>query len=172
MNERNASVFSSITCRSAKGGGRGGHGSNNVALLFAVGIVACFWAARTCNAQIQVRAYISNNLSNDVSVIDTGTNAVVGAPIPVGMLPEGVAVSPDGRFVYVANTNSNTISVINAVTNTVVASPAVGNFPLGVAVTPDGKFAYVANRFSNTVSVIDTTTNAVIATLTVGSQPI
>jgi YVTN family beta-propeller protein len=163
MNERNPSVFSSIISRSANDGRRGGHGSNNVPLLFAVGIVACFWAARTGYSQIQVRAYISNNVSNNVSVIDTGTNSVVGAPIPVGSLPEGVAVSPDGRFVYVTNTSSNTVSVINAVTNAVVASSTVGSHPLGVAVTPDGKFAYVANENSNTVSVIDTTTNAVVA---------
>jgi outer membrane autotransporter protein len=172
MNGRNPSVFSSMISRSANGGRRGDHRSTNLALLFAMAIVACFWAARTCNAQIQVRAYICNNLSNDVSVIDTGTNAVVGAPIPVGNLPEGVAVSPDGRFVYVTNTSSNTVSVINAVTNALVASSTVGSHPLGVAVTPDGKFAYVANENSNTVSVIDTTTNAVVASPTVGSSPL
>ena len=124
MNRSNAFAFYSMTLRSAKEVRRGRRGSDNAASLLAAGLVACCWAPRTCEAQIQVRAYITNNVSNNVSVIDTGTNSVLGGPIPVGNLPEGVAVSPDGRFVYVANTNSNTVSVINAVTNTVVASPA------------------------------------------------
>jgi YVTN family beta-propeller protein/autotransporter-associated beta strand protein len=171
MTRLNAFLFFSMISESADGGRRGDHRSNHV-VLFAVAIVACFWAALTCHAQIQVRAYITNNVSNDVSVIDTGTNSVVGTPIPVGILPEGVAVSPDGRFVYVPNTGSNTVSVINAVTNTVVASVAVGNFPIGVAFTPNGQFAYVANRYSNTVSVINTTTNAVVASPAVGIQPL
>src|ERR1700722_2251437 len=134
MNGHYASAFSSISSRASHCGGATGYGSSKVALLFMVGLVAWLWSARTCEAQIHVLGYISNNGSNDVSVIDTGTNSVVGAPIPVGSLPEGVAVSPDGRFVYVANTVSDTVSVINAQTNTVIASPAVGNFPLGVAV--------------------------------------
>ena len=132
-------------------------------LLFAVGIVACFLPARPCKGQIEVEAYISNAVSNSVSVIDTGTNTV-GAVIPVGSLPYGIAVTPDGRFVYVANSGGTTLSVINAVTNTLVGSSIpVGNSPQGVALTPDGKFIYVTNGTSNTVSVIDTATNSVVA---------
>lgn len=40
-------------------------------------------------------AYVSNNSSNTVSVLDTATNTVVAA-VPVGSRPHGVAVSPDG----------------------------------------------------------------------------
>ena len=46
-------------------------------------------------------AYITNE-NNIESVIDTTTNTVT-ATIPVGSLPFGVAVSPDGSTVYVAN---------------------------------------------------------------------
>jgi outer membrane autotransporter protein len=169
MNRSNTSALYSIALGSAKGVRRG-RPSAQVASLLAAGLIACCWAARTCDAQIQVEAYITNNLSNNVSVIDTRTNSVVRA-IPVGLKPEGVAVSPDGRFVYVANTNSNTVSVINAVTNAVVSLPTMGSFPIGVAVTPDGKFAYVTNQNSNNVSVIDTTTNKVALDM-VGSSPI
>jgi YVTN family beta-propeller protein len=48
-------------------------------------------------------AYITNFHGNTVSVIATATNTVVGLPIPVGDLPLGVAVTPDGSEVYVAN---------------------------------------------------------------------
>jgi YVTN family beta-propeller protein len=40
------------------------------------------------------RAYVANNGSNNVTVIDTTTNTVVGAPISVGTDPEGVGIGP------------------------------------------------------------------------------
>ena len=40
------------------------------------------------------RAYVANNGSNTVTVIDTTTNTVVGAPIPVGTGPVGVGIGP------------------------------------------------------------------------------
>jgi YVTN family beta-propeller protein len=116
-------------------------------------------------------AYVVNNGDNTVSVIDTATNTVVGTPIPVGGLPNGVAITPDGTHAYVANAGGNTVSVIATATNTVVATVTVGNSPSGVAVTPDGTHAYVANDSSGTVSVIATATNTVGATVLVGNTP-
>src|SRR6478736_3291816 len=40
------------------------------------------------------RAYVANYGSNTVSVIDTTTNTVLGAPIPVGSSPDAVGVDP------------------------------------------------------------------------------
>ena len=60
-------------------------------------------------------AYVVNlsiSSPDSVSVIDTATNTVIGAPIPVGTSSDGVAVSPDGRHLYVANNADNTVSVI------------------------------------------------------------
>ena len=105
-------------------------------------------------------AYITDYSSNDVSVIDTKTNAVV-ATIPVGDNPTGVAMAPNGNMGYVANQRSNTVSVIDTKTNTVVATVPVGNNPGGLAITPDGQEVYVSNQLSNTVSVIDTETYTV-----------
>ena len=66
-----------------------------------------------CRAQIQVYGYIPDASvtgfnpftanQGRVFVIDTATNQLVGAPIPVGFLPAGVAVTPDGRYAYVSN---------------------------------------------------------------------
>jgi YVTN family beta-propeller protein len=116
-------------------------------------------------------AYVSNQASNNVSVIDTATNTVVDT-VGVGGIPWGVAITPDGARAYVANTGSNNVSVINTATNTVSATVPVGNFPIGVAITPDGARAYVANTGSNNVSVINTATNTVSATVPVGSFPV
>jgi YVTN family beta-propeller protein len=42
--------------------------------------------------------------------------------IPVGIAPNGVAITPDGANISVTNYGSNNISVIRAADNTVVAS--------------------------------------------------
>jgi YVTN family beta-propeller protein len=104
-------------------------------------------------------------------VIDTASNTVVGTPIPVGIFPIGVAVTPDGKRAYVGNGASANVSVIDTATNTVATTITVGTGPNGVAVTPDGKHAYVANVDPDNVSVIDTATNTVVATVGVGSAP-
>ena len=105
-----------------------------------------------------------------VSVIDIATNTVT-ATVPVGIIPEGVAVNPAGTKVYVTNLGSNTVSVIDAATNTITATVSVGSGPLGVTVSPDGTKAYVVNEYDSTVSVIDTATNTVTATVSVGDDP-
>ncbi len=88
------------------------------------------------SAKAEPFAYVANTASSDVSVIDTATNMVVGSPIPVGLTPFGVAVTPDGARVYVVNVVSSDVSVIDTVTNTVVATIMVGDNPIAVAITP------------------------------------
>jgi YVTN family beta-propeller protein len=104
--------------------------------------------------------YVTNQGSNDVTVIETATNSVISR-IPVGTRPPGVAVAPDGGHVYVANTNTlevatsdNTVSVIETTNHTVETTlPPAGEKPVGVAAT--ARNVYVAHAFSNIVSVID-----------------
>jgi YVTN family beta-propeller protein len=90
-------------------------------------------------AEAQPFAYVTNENSNTVSVIDTATNTVVATiPLPAGVThgPDGVAVAPDGKRAYVANVGTGNISVIDTASNTVVGTPIpVGNEPDGVAVT-------------------------------------
>ncbi|PFK10525.1 hypothetical protein COI98_24070 [Bacillus cereus] len=107
---------------------------------------------------------MTNSSSNNVSVINTGSNSVV-ATIPVGTAPTDVAIKPDGDFAYVTNFNSNNVSVINTGSNSVVATIPVGNTPTAVAIKPDGDFAYVTNRDIGNVSVINTGSNSVVATI-------
>jgi YVTN family beta-propeller protein len=73
------------------------------------------------------KVYVTNELSNNVSVIDVATNTVVKT-IPVGLQPRPLAVSPNGAWVYVANfgTNPSTVSVIDTASDTVVATITAG----------------------------------------------
>jgi len=145
-----------------------------------IGNIASFTAVNTGSSPVTATitatpsdasyAYIANDASNILSVINTQTNAVV-ATIPGLTSVYGVSASADGSRVYVTNAGSNTVSVINTATNTVVATITVGSVPHGVGVSPDGTTLYVANYGSNTVSVISTATNTVTATVAVGTNP-
>ena len=113
----------------------GQHLSMVLFLLLSMGV-----GLGTATSQAQTRAYVTNQLDNTVSVIDTATNTVL-ATIPVGAVPVGVAITPDGTRAYVTNAGDNTVLVIDTATNTVVASIPAAN-PQEVAITPDGTRAY------------------------------
>jgi YVTN family beta-propeller protein len=81
------------------------------------------------------RIYVANFNSNDVTVIDGATYAVI-ATIPVGTNPNGVGVNPLTNRIFVTNQDDNTVSVINGVTNTVIATVPVGAHPFAVGVNP------------------------------------
>jgi YVTN family beta-propeller protein len=82
-----------------------------------------------------VGCLIQNDPLPNVSVIATATNKVV-ATVPVGRIPFGVAVTPDGKHAYVANGGSNNVSVLDTATNTVVATVPVVSGPIGVGIVP------------------------------------
>ncbi len=103
--------------------------------------------------------------------VNSAVASTVTATIPVGPVPVGVAVTPDGAYVYVTNEfGGNKVSVIDTSSNAVIATIPVGVYPMDVAVTPDGAYAYVTNAGDGTVSVISTATNTVTATITVGKR--
>lgn len=74
--------------------------------------------------------------------------------IPLGTSVEGIAVSPDGRFVFAADFGDGKVSVIRTSDDSVVATLTVGSLPNDVAVTPDGRRAFVTNQGDSTISVI------------------
>ena len=56
-------------------------------------------------------AYVANNASRTVSVIDTATDKVVGT-VPVDMYPSDLAVTPDGRRVYVITADGSDVAAV------------------------------------------------------------
>ena len=71
-----------------------------VSVVVVCGLVLFGAAARGQGAQ-NYDIYVSNERSDNVSVIDAATRQMV-ATIPVGKRPRGIHVSPDGKTVYVA----------------------------------------------------------------------
>jgi gliding motility-associated-like protein len=143
------------------------------------GDIASFAAVNTGNSPVTATitatpvatsyAYIANQVSDNVTVINVVTNKVI-TTIPVGTTPQAVAVSPDGSRVYITNTNDNTISVINTATNTVISTFSVGANSSNMVVSPDGSRLYITNG-NNTISVVSTATNSLINTILIGDDP-
>jgi YVTN family beta-propeller protein len=123
--------------------------------------------------QAQPFAYVTNQTSNTVSVINTGTNTVV-ATVPVGGGPQSVAITPNGGLAYVVNYFPDNISIINTASNTEVATAPAGSDPIDIAITPNGSFAYVviSPPYNDAeVWVINLASNTVVARIPVGEIP-
>lgn len=92
------------------------------------------------------------------------------APIRVGLDPEQIRISPDGKYVYAASTLQGIYKVDIAAEKVVDVIPtkAFGEgalpFTYNLIISRDGGTIYVANIFANAIAVIDTRTDAVIRT--------
>jgi YVTN family beta-propeller protein len=90
--------------------------------------------------------------------------------ITVGLHPNAIIASKDGRFLYVANANSDKVSVIAMQTSTLVETIPVrlmagkegfiGDSPNALSISNDGLTLYVANGLDNAVAVLKLGTNA------------
>src|SRR4029450_11188243 len=99
-------------------------------------------------------AYVSNEKSNTVGVIDTDKFQVVKT-IKVGQRPRGIELTKDGKFILVAVGDDDTIQMIDTTTHEIVTTLPSGPDPELFTQDPTGKILYVANEDANTVTVID-----------------
>src|SRR6201997_1480516 len=99
-------------------------------------------------------AYVSNEKSNTISVIDTDKFTVVKT-IKVGQRPRGIELTKDGKFVLVAVGDDDTIQMIDTATGEITGTLPSGPDPEFFAQDPAGKFLYVSNENDNTVTIID-----------------
>ena len=91
------------------------------------------------------RAYVTNNDSSSVSVIDIATLALI-ATINVGGCPRALALSPNGARAYVTNNCGDYLSVIDTSSYGEVARVVLDRdeSPNDVVVSPHEAEAYVA----------------------------
>src|SRR3954467_13486066 len=106
------------------------------------GIAAGLVAATPASAFI---AYVANEKSNTVSVIDKASWTVIKT-IKVGQRPRGIEFSRDGKTVMVAVGDDDTVQVIDAATHEVEDSLPSGPDPELFTQDASGKFLYVANE--------------------------
>lgn len=114
-------------------------------------------------------AYVVNNESNNISIIQTVTNDI--KTIPVGDSPIDIAIAPNELYAYVVNQGDCTISVVDIAENQVLKIIDVHNPPNAIAIEPDGDYAYVAHEEDGSISVIDIEKNQVIQIIDVGGAP-
>jgi YVTN family beta-propeller protein len=108
------------------------------------------------------RAYVANSGSGTVSLIDSVTGSVVGAPLRVGGEPSGVAVAPDGDRLYVTDGLNGIIMVVDTDTGTVITTfEEMGLLLCGTAVSADGKQLYVADFQAQKVTAVTLATGEV-----------
>lgn len=120
------------------------------------------------------RAYVTNHLSAQLSILDGMTGALIRTvDLGAGLRPVGVAVTADGAKVLVAIQLPATLRrlAVYDVAADSLREITVGNSPTAVATHPTLPVAYVTNQLSNTVSVVDTASETVVTTLTGFSQP-
>lgn len=120
-------------------------------------------------------AYVSNNDSDDVSVIRTSDNTVF-ATVTVGGSPFGLAISPDGTEVWVRDgvgtPSRGHVSIIRTSDNTVIGGFDLPSSSIGFAFTPDGQFAYIPESGNSKVAVVRTSDRMVVERIDVGSNPL
>ena len=112
------------------------------------------------------KAYVTNQFSNNVGVVDVATN-VQTETIPVTGNPFQVIVSPDQTRIYVT-TNVDQVYAIDLATKTVVGQTPTGATANGLAISADGSKLYVSTRAGGSVMEVNTATMTPVRTFTPG----
>jgi YVTN family beta-propeller protein len=126
------------------------------------------------------RIYVTNEVSGDLSVIDSGTRKVI-ATVPLGKRPRGIHASPDRKTLYVALSGSpiagpdvdestlpppdksaDGIGVFNVAQNKVVRVLPGGSDPENFDVSKDGKQLFISNEDMSAVSFVDIASGTVL----------
>ena len=123
-------------------------------------LLAAFGAA----AQAGPLAYVPNEKSATLSVIDTSTDARQ-ADIPAGQRPRGIAGG--GKRVYVTDGKTGSLLIIDTASGKLVRSVPVGDSPEGVSLSADGKLLAVAVEDDNSVVLLDATDGRELARIAV-----
>jgi YVTN family beta-propeller protein len=133
--------------------------------------------------------YVTNERSDDVSIIDSVTNEVV-ATVPLGKRPRGIHASPDGQTIYVAlsgtpiggpnvdesklpppDKKADGIGVFDVKTRKLLKVIAGGSDPEEFDLSKDGMRLFTSNEDTGEASVVDIAMGKVLETLKVGEEP-
>src|SRR5258708_12386566 len=98
-------------------------------------------------------AYVSNEGSGSVSVIDTATDTVVDT-LQTGGKPRGAAAA--GAWLYVSDQPNNRLILVDLKERKPAGAIALGVSPEGVGRSADGRWISAASEQSNSVTFIDT----------------
>lgn len=136
-------------------------------------------------------AYVSNEDSQELTVIDTRMDSVVTV-IPVGTRPRGVRVAPDGKTVFVALSGSpkcpptmpdeeceklttdkskDGVAMVDVGTRRVTRVLPGGSDPETFDISHDGSTLFVSNEDADSASIVDVASGKVRFAVPVGREP-
>jgi YVTN family beta-propeller protein len=158
-------------------------------VLAAVLIFAAGCSPKRTEQTSAYRIYVTNEVSGDMSVIDSGTLQVL-AKVPLGKRPRGIHAAPDRKAIYVALSGSpiagpgvdestlppadksaDGIGVFDVQENRLVRTIKSGSDPEEFAISNDGRRLYVSNEDASALSIVDVKTGQVIHTVATGEEP-
>src|SRR4051812_19509582 len=135
------------------------------------------------------RIYVTNEVSGDMTVIDSASNTVI-ATIPLGKRPRGIHASPDRKTIYVALSGSpiagpdvdestlpppdksaDGIGIFDVTQNKLVRVIKGGSDPENFDISKDGKQLFISNEDASLLSVVDIASGAVVKSVAVGGEP-
>jgi len=151
-------------------------------------LVGCARAPTARPAAAAPLLYVTNEVSNDLSIVDTAKDEVV-ATLAVGKRPRGLRVSADGKTLYVAvsgtaltppgyegpvppaDHTADGIAVVDLASRKVARLIACGDDPEAFDLSPDGRRMYVSNEAAGIATIVDVASGATVGEAKVGGQP-
>lgn len=115
------------------------------------------------------RVYVSAFAGGTVSEITVSNGDVLRTFTPGG-LPQGMAVSRNGRELYVAN-ESGWMEIFDLSTGASARKVTLDSGGFGLALSPDGEFVYVTEPAVGKVQIVSVESRSIVGTLYVGGQP-
>lgn len=106
-----------------------------------------------------VPAYVPNQKSGSISVIDTGTDKVVrtlSAGGELGKRLQQIALGPEGKTLYVVDAEHHRLLLVDIAGDKVERELDIGEGAEGVGLSPDGKQVAVCVEQQNQVMFVDT----------------
>ncbi len=116
------------------------------------------------------RVYVANRISGSVTAANA-YNLTIRDHVPLAGGPEGIAATPDGRWVLVALQHTDEVVFLDPGSLRERHRIAVGRTPVRIAVTPDGDTALVSNRGTGDVTVLDLRRPGTTESIAVGDRP-
>src|SRR5262249_42464665 len=135
------------------------------------------------------RLYVTNEVSGDLSVIDTSTRKLI-TTVPLGKRPPGIQPSRDGLTAFVAlsgslmggpgvdesslpppDKGSDGIAVVDLGSHRVRKVLPGGSDPEQFVVSPDGRTLYIANEDASVASIVEVSSGRILSSLPVGGEP-
>src|SRR6201992_2753482 len=135
------------------------------------------------------RIYVTNEVSGNLSIIDSGNYNVV-ATVPLGKRPRGIHPSPDNKTIYVAvsgtpiagpdvdestlppsDHSADGIDVCDVAQRKVLRTIHGGSDPENFDISKDGKQLYTSNEDISAVSIVDIASGTVVKSAKEGGPP-